>query len=53
MSALFALPALGVLLQAGAPFQDSLSSRTGAAPLARAAERRGDVAIDGRLDEPA
>src|SRR3990170_3092640 len=53
MSAPYVLPALGVLLQAVVPLQDSLSPRASAAPGARAVELRGDVAIDGRLDEAA
>ncbi|OGU20062.1 MAG: hypothetical protein A3K13_08450 [Gemmatimonadetes bacterium RIFCSPLOWO2_12_FULL_68_9] len=53
MSAPYVLPALGVLLQAVVPLQDSLSPRDSAAPGARAVELRGDVAIDGRLDEAA
>src|SRR5512134_944797 len=53
MSVLHALPALGVLLQTGVPHQDSLSSRNGTVPVARAAELQGDLTVDGRLDEAA
>ena len=53
MSVLHTLPALGMLLQSGVPSQDSLSPRDGAVPVARATEVRGELTIDGRLDEPA